>query len=300
MYYLLYGPLYLLSLIPMWLLYGLSDGLAFVLYAVIRYRRGIVLSNLKTAFPEKTETERLAIAKRFYRNFTDNFIETVKILSASPAFLKKRLILDNPELLDHFYDQGRKLQVHLGHLFNWELGNATIPLLTRYPFLVAYMPLENKAFERLFLHLRGRTGSIPLPATRMQRAILPYRNQQYILALVADQSPGGPENSYWLNFFGRPTPFVRGPERGARIGDIPAVFVRFYKVGRGRYRVQLTTIADHPGQLPEGELTRRYIRFLEDAIRQQPDNWLWSHKRWKYDWKDEFRPFWIGEEKYPQ
>ena len=297
MYYIVYGCLYLLSIIPLWLLYGLSDGLAFLLYAVFRYRRGIVLSNLQTAFPEKTDRERLAIAKRFYRNFTDNFIETIKILSASPAFLKKRLIIDNPELLDHYYDQGRKLQVHLGHLFNWELGNATIPLLTRYPFLVAYMPLENKALERLFLHLRGRTGSVPLPATRMQRAILPYRNQQYILALVADQSPGGPENSYWLNFFGRPTPFVRGPERGARIGDIPVVFVRFYKVRRGRYRVQLTTIADHPGQLPEGELTRRYIRLLEDAIRQQPDNWLWSHKRWKYAWKEEFGPFWIGEEK---
>ena len=167
MYYIVYGCLYLLSLIPMWLLYGLSDGLAFLLYAVIRYRRGIVLSNLKTAFPEKTDTERLAIAKRFYRNFTDNFIETIKVLSASHAFLKKRLILDNPELLDHFYDQGRKLQVHLGHLFNWELGNATIPLLTRYPFLVAYMPVENKALERLFLHLRSRTGSIPLPATKM-------------------------------------------------------------------------------------------------------------------------------------
>ena len=234
MYYILYAFLYLLSLIPMWLLYGLSDGIAFLLYAVVRYRRGVVLSNLRTAFPEKTDTERLAIAKRFYRNFTDNFIETIKIMSASPAFLKKRLILDNPELLDHFYDQGRKLQVHLGHMFNWELGNATIPLLTRYPFLVAYMPVENKALERLFLHLRSRTGSIPLPATKMQRAILPYRNQQYILALVADQSPGGPENSYWLNFFGQPTPFVRGPERGARIGDIPAVFARFYKRCKAR------------------------------------------------------------------
>jgi KDO2-lipid IV(A) lauroyltransferase len=177
------------------------------------------------------------------------------------------------------------------------LGNATIPLLTRYPFLVAYMPLENKPLERLFLHLRSRTGSVPLPATKMQRAILPFRNQQYILALVADQSPGGPENSYWLNFFGQPTPFVRGPERGARIGDIPVVFVRIYKVRRGYYRVQLSTIAEHPAELPEGELTRRYIRLLEDAIRQQPDNWLWSHKRWKYSWKEEFAPFWIDLEK---
>jgi KDO2-lipid IV(A) lauroyltransferase len=297
MYYILYGFSYLLSLLPMWLLYRVSDILALLLYAVIRYRRRVVLGNLQIAFPEKTDAERLLIARRFYRNFTDNFIETLKLLSASEAFLRKRLVMDNPELLDYFYDQGRKLQVHLGHLFNWELGNLAIPLLTRYPFLVAYMPVENKIFERLFLHLRSRTGSIPLPATQMQRAILPYRKQQYILALVADQSPSGPDNSYWLNFFGRPTPFVRGPERGARIADIPVVFVRFYKLRRGYYRVQLTTIAEHPAELPAGELTRRYRTFLEDAIRQQPDSWLWSHKRWKFPWRNELSPFWIDEEK---
>ena len=297
MYYLVYGLLYLLSLTPLWLLYGVSDIIAFFLYAVIRYRRAVVLSNLQIAFPEKTDAERLRIAKRFYRNFTDNFIETIKLLSASPSFLKKRLVLDNPGLLDHFYDQGRKLQAHLGHLFNWEIGNAAIPMLTRYPFLVAYMPVENKVFERLFLHLRSRTGSIPLPATKLQRAILPFRNQQYILALVADQAPGGPENSYWLNFFGQPTPFVRGPERGARIADIPVIFVRFYRPRRGYYRAELITIAEHPGVLPEGELTRRYRTLLEDAIRREPDSWLWSHKRWKFNWKPEFSSFWIDEKK---
>ncbi|HLZ86933.1 MAG TPA: lysophospholipid acyltransferase family protein [Puia sp.] len=299
MYYLVYGSLYLLSLLPMWLLYGLSDGIAFVLYAVIRYRRGVVLSNLRIAFPEKTDVQRLAIAKRFYRNFTDNFIETIKLLSAGEAWLQERFVLDNPELLDHFYDQGRKLQLHLGHLFNWEIANVAIPTRTRYTFIVAYMPVENKAFERVFLRLRGRTGTVLLPATKMQRAILPYRNTQYMLALVADQAPGGPDNSYWLNFFGQPTPFVRGPERGARIADIPAVFVRFYKPRRGHYRAELITIADHPAALPEGELTRRYRRLLEEGIRQEPAGWLWSHKRWKFTWTPGFRPFWIDEESFP-
>jgi KDO2-lipid IV(A) lauroyltransferase len=297
MYYLVYGLIYLLSLLPMWLLYGLSDALALLLYSVIRYRRDVVLSNLRNAFPEKTEAERLRIAKKFYRNFTDNFIETLKLLSASETFLEKRLVMDNIELLDYYYDSGRKVQLHLGHNFNWELANVAIPLRTRYTFLVAYMPVENKLFERLFLHLRSRTGSVPLPATRMQRAILPYRNTLYALALVADQAPGGPENSYWLNFFGRPTAFVRGAERGARIGDIPAVFVRIYRQGRGHYRVHLTTLAEHPRDLPEGELTRRYRDMLEEAIRLQPEGWLWSHKRWKFPWKENLSSFWIEKDK---
>jgi len=277
----------------MWLLYLLSDGLAFLLYYVIGYRRKIIRDNLTKAFPEKSKAEIARIQKKFCRSFVDSLIETVKLLSASKKFIKERFAIDNLEVLDKFYDEGRKCQLHLGHTFNWEAANVAMPLITRYPFIVAYMPVENKIFERLFLHLRGRTGTILLPATRMQRSIIPYRNTQYLLTLVADQAPGTPDQSYWLNFFGRPTPFVRGPERGARIADIPAVFVRFYKSSRGHYRVFLTTLSDHPAELPEGELTRRYCHLLEDAIRQDPDLWLWSHRRWKLPWKDEYDKLWI-------
>jgi len=293
MYYVVYGLLYLISLLPLRLLYVLADGLALFTYYVLRYRRKVVMDNLQIAFPEKTQAERNRIAIKFYRNFVDNFIETLKLLSASPSFIRSHFHIDNLEILEDFYQAGRRCQLHLGHTFNWELANAAMPLLSDYPFIVAYMPIENKVFERLLLHLRGRTGTILLPATRLQRSILPYRNTRYLLTLVADQAPGNPDQSYWLNFFGRPSSFVRGPERGARAGDIPAVFVRFYKTSRGYYRVFLTTIADHPAQLPEGELTRRYRSLLEEAIRQDPDLWLWSHKRWKASWKEEFRQLWI-------
>ena len=293
MYYVVYGVLYLVSLLPLGLLYGLSDCIAFLMYAVIRYRRGVVLSNLAIAFPELSAADRLRIARRFYRNFTDNFIETIKLLSASERFLRNRLVIDNPELLDYYYDQGRKLQLHLGHCFNWEIANVAMPTRTRYSFLVAYMPVENKTFERVFKHLRGRTGSVLLPATRMNKAIIAHRHEQYMLVLVADQAPSGVENSFWLNFFDRPTAFIRGPERGARIADIPAVFVRLYKPRRGYYRAELITIAEHPRELPEGELTRRFARLLEDAIRKQPDSWLWSHKRWKHMWEETLASSWI-------
>jgi KDO2-lipid IV(A) lauroyltransferase len=288
MYYLVYGLVYLFSLLPLWLLYPLADGIAFLLYHLIRYRRRVVMSNLAIAFRERTKTARIRIAKQFYRNFTDNFIETIKLLSAGPSFIRERFVIDNPELLEEFYNSGRKCQLHLGHTFNWEIANAAMPLLTRYPFLVAYMPIENRLLDRLFLHLRGRTGTVLLPATRMHRAILPYRHRQYLLTLVADQAPARPEGAYWLDFFGRPTAFLRGPERGARIADIPVVFARLYKTGRGYYRVHFTTGSDHPAQLPEGELTRRYARFLEETIAQDPALWLWSHKRWKKEWEEEF------------
>ncbi len=288
MYYVVYGSLYLVSLLPMWLLYPLADGIAFLFYHIFRYRRRVVMANLAIAFPGKPLAWRKKIAREFYRNLTDNLFETLKLISASHAFIKKRFVIDNPELLLDFYKEGRKCHLHLGHTFNWEMANMVMPLINPYPFIVAYMPIENKIFDRLLLNMRARTGSIMLPSTRLQRAILPYRNQQYLLTLVADQAPVSPETAYWLDFFGRPTAFLRGPERGARAGDIPTVFVRFYRPRRGHYRVQLITISDHPGSLREGELTLRYARLLEDAIARDPALWLWTQKTSKKEWKEEF------------
>jgi KDO2-lipid IV(A) lauroyltransferase len=294
MYYLAYIPLYLLSLLPMPVLYLLSDALAAFTYHILGYRKKVVLDNLRIAFPEKSEAERKKIAKQFYHNFVDNFIETIKLLSAGQKYITKHLVLDS-DPFTQFYQQGRKCQLHLGHNFNWEMANAAMPLYTSYVFIVVYMPIKNKAMDRLFMHLRTRTGSTMLPATDMRNAIVPYRNTQYLLALVADQAPGDASKAYWLNFFGRPTAFVRGPESGARAGNIPVVFAQLYKVKRGYYRAYLEVGAENPRDLPDGELTRRYIIFLEKAIRKHPDMWLWSHRRWKHDWKEEYGKLWIGE-----
>lgn len=295
MYYLLYGIIYLLSLLPLRVLYVLSDAIYGLIYYVFGYRKDVVMRNLKIAFPEKTDKERKQIAKKFYHNFVDNFIETIKLLSASKKFITRHFELDSRPFED-IYDTGRKCQFHLGHNFNWEFANAVMPFYTRYQFLVVYMPIKNKAMDRLFMNMRTRTGSVMLPATDMKNAIVPWRNSQYLLALVADQAPGDPTRAFWLNFFGRPTAFVRGPESGARLGNIPVIFTHFYKVKRGYYRAYLEVGSDEPASLPEGELTRRYIRFLENAIRQHPDMWLWSHRRWKHEWKEEFGRLWIGEE----
>lgn len=296
MYYLVYIPLYLLSLLPMPVLYLLSDGLAAFIYHVLGYRKKVVLDNLRTAFPGKTASERKAIAKKFYHNFVDNFIETIKLLSASKKFIANHFVMDSDPFTP-FYQAGRKCQLHLGHTFNWEVACVGMPLNTSYTFIVVYMPIKAKAMDRLFMHMRTRTGSVMLPATNMRNAIIPYRNTQYMLALVADQAPSDPSKAYWLDFLGTPTAFVRGPESGARIGNIPVVFTQLYKVKRGYYHARFEIGAENPRELPEGELTRRYSTFLEKAIRQYPDMWLWSHRRWKHDWKEEYSKMWIGKEK---
>lgn len=245
------------------------------------------MKNLSIAFPEKTRAEKEKIIKKFYRNFTDNFLEAVKLLSMPEKSLRKRVQFD-PAIFRELYDTGKSCQVMLGHNFNWEWVNVRVTRELPYPFLVVYMPIGNKLVDRLFKHFRERMGSRLLPATQMREAMMPYRNTQYLLALVADQNPGKPDRAYWINFFGKLTPFVSGPEKNARFNNIPVVFARFYKPKRGHYIVETKLASLTPRDMKDGELTLQYVRYLEEVIRKQPEVYLWSHNRWKFDYKEEY------------
>ncbi|RFM29864.1 lysophospholipid acyltransferase family protein [Deminuibacter soli] len=287
MYYIVYALLYLVSLLPFRVLHIISDGIYLLLYHGFKYRRDVVLGNLQIAFPEKTEAERIKIAKEFYSSFIDNFIETVKLLSMSERTLNKHFKCENKQLLDELYLTGQSVQVHLGHFFNWEMANAAHSVNTIYPFLVVYMPIKNKVFERLFVHLRKRFGTKLISANSFRRDFLTYSKEEYCLVLVGDQNAGSATNAYWLPFFGKMAPFVRGPERGAHLNNTAVVMGNISKVKRGYYKSELVLLTTDPRSLPEGEITRQMIRFIEDSIRKQPSNYLWSHRRWKvaYDEK---------------
>jgi KDO2-lipid IV(A) lauroyltransferase len=289
MYYVVYGLLYVLSLLPLRVLFIFSDLAYGILYYVVGYRKSVVFYNLSIAFPNKTDDERTAIAKRFYKNFTDNFIETVKLLSANVAYINKHFVADYT-VFNRINEQGKKCQVHLGHTFNWELANMAVAANIPQKLLTLYMPIESKLFDRLFLKLRSGTGVVMLPATSIRSAILPWRNTQYVLGLVADQSPADPRNAFWVNFFGRPTAFLRAPENGARVADLPVVFCSFRKKKRGYYEGSFELAESSPSKLPKGELTKTYVRYLEQFILQHPDMYLWSHRRWKLVWKEEYGP----------
>jgi KDO2-lipid IV(A) lauroyltransferase len=247
----------------------------------------VVMDNLRQAFHEKTEAELVGIAKKFYHNFIDSFVEVIKLISASEAWLHKRFTVDS-SVLDEVYATGKSCQMHLGHTFNWEWGQIVLTALTKFKILVVYMPIGNKVFEKLFFRLRTRSGNVFLPAPQMREAIIPYLPSQYLLGLVADQSPGNMQTSYWIDFLGRPTPFASGPEKGARSGHLPVVFASIDKPKRGHYHATMKLACMDAAALREGELTRDYVRYLESVIRSRPDMWLWSHRRWKHPWKDEY------------
>ncbi|MES2777360.1 MAG: lipid A biosynthesis acyltransferase [Bacteroidota bacterium] len=293
MYYILSGLFYLLSLLPMRVLYFVSDGFYAIVYYGLGYRKKIVMRNLEAAFPEKTHQERVKIAKAFYHNLLDSFIETIKLVSASGRFLTKRVVA-NWEIIEPIYKTGKSSQVHLGHTFNWEWGHHVLSMHTKYQVLVVYMPLSNAPMEKIMYRLRVRHGSKFIAAGTMSKARETFKDTQYLMGLVADQSPGNLDNAYWLNFLGQPTAFVSGPERGARAGNLPVFFTSIVKPKRGYYKATLSLACEDPGSLKEGELTLLYAQFMEKTIRANPEMWLWSHRRWKHSWNPVHTKNWIG------
>ena len=287
MYFLVYGFLWLLSLLPLWFLYLISDAIYGLVFYILKYRRKVVFENLHKAFPQKTEKEIRKIAKKFYHNFVDMLVETIKMITISQRTLEKR-ISANWEILDQVYATGKSVQIHVGHNFNWEWGNLLLPRKTKYKVLAVYMPFTNKLTERLMLKLRTKTGTKFLRATKMQQEFYPYRNTRYMLGLIADQSPSNPKNGWWFDFMGRKTASVKGPAKAAIANDLEVIFAFIHKPRRGHYRAVFNPPVPNVKNLEEQELTRLFVTYLEEVIQQYPDMWLWSHRRWKHEWKPEY------------
>ena len=285
MYYVVYGLLYAISLLPLRVLYLVSDIAFFIIYYVTGYRKDVVMGNLAIAFPEKSLEDRKKIAKEFYLNFTDTFIETVKMLSIGPKELARRGLCDTA-YLNGLIEQGKNIHIMVGHQFNWEFANLMYARLLKIPFIGIYMPVNNKVFDRIFFKSRSRYGTIMVSAREFAARMPQLFKQQYIMALAADQNPGLPAKAYWFNFFGKPAPFVTGPGKGAVKNNTAVVYVAFHKVKRGYYSFTAVPLVENGSDYTPEQLTELYRNALEETIRNNPSNYLWSHRRWRHEWKE--------------
>lgn len=283
MYYFYYGLLYFLSLLPNRLLYWIGDGFYVLVYYVIGYRKKVVLSNLLIAFPEKTQAERVRIAKDFYHQFINTMMETIQLIAMSDQAFDKR-VTSNAEVLNQFIDAGKNVQLHTGHFFNWEMINLGVARKSLFPFVGVYMSFTNRSFDRIMFTMRKRFNTILIPAADFKDRFHEYVKGKYVLGLVADQNPARIDKAYWLSFFNKVTAFTSGPERGARANDTVVIFISVQQPKRGYYYLHYELITEIPRELPEGELTKIYVTKLEQAIRNNPSNYLWSHRRWKWEY----------------
>ena len=275
-----------LSLLPFTLLYVLSDFLYVLLYYVVRYRRGVVSENLQKSFPDKSIDHRAQLTKAFYKNLTDTFVETLKVLSLSETEMRRRVSLVNTDFLKTYVKQGQVVLVMSSHSCNWEWGGLATRLIGPGVDPV-YKPLSSQFFDRLMFRIRSHYGSEPVSMQGLLRSIVRRRTQPRLIGLVADQAAEVPGAAYWTIFLNQETDFFTGTEKIARNYQYPVAYAAIKRMRRGYYQMTFSLLAEPPyDQLPPLAITENFVRILEKDIRENPANWLWSHNRWKHERKD--------------
>lgn len=284
-YYLTFGIIYAISLLPLRVLYVLSD-LTFVLvYHILRYRRKLVAKQLRDSFPEKSDDELRQIARRFYHWLCDFFFEDFKLFSASKAEMRRRMVFTNPELADKYMKAGRSVILYLGHYANWEwVTTIGLYLWPGFHGSQVYHVLENHVMDKLMRYPRARMGNDNVAMHEVLRYLVANKkaNRTIGIGMNADQAPFWNNIGHWLTFLNHPqTPVLTGPEKLARRFDMVCLYLDIRRPRRGYYEAEMHLVTDTPQTDPELQQTERYYHLLEATIRRDPALYLWTHRRWK-------------------
>ncbi|MBO7523089.1 MAG: lysophospholipid acyltransferase family protein [Bacteroidales bacterium] len=283
-FYIFYAIIWVISLLPLRVLYLLSDILYLFVYHIVKYRRKVVAMNLANSFPDKSDKERKEIEKKFYRNLCDLFIESMKSIHFSDKQLMKHMHMENPEVFEELYEENKDAFIVLGHHCNWEWLTA-IPLnMKKHKPVSIYKPLADKYFDRLMINLRSSTGATMVPTAMVIREIIKNRNsnRRTLYMSILDQTPPKEKITYWTTFLNQDTPVITGTEKLAIKFGMPVYFLSIHKIKRGYYNFAVEPLFEETKGLEQFVITEAFTRRLEALIISQPECYLWSHRRWKH------------------
>jgi len=271
----------LFSSLPLFLLYALADFLFLLNYYVVGYRKAVVRENLKKAFPARSAAERLQIEKKFYRYLSDQVVETFKTFQMSENDILKRVEVLNPEVMNDLAEKGQHVVHLLGHHANWEWYAKALALKTKHWLFFVYKPLNNKGFDVLMKQMREQFGVKAVPMKSVFSTIESNLDKVHASFFGGDQSPMAHNRFIWIPFMHQPTAVYLGAEDIAKKYNAAVVFGKMRRVKRGYYTIELQLITDSPNETTFGEITKAHTLLLEELLEEQPQYWLWSHKRWK-------------------
>ncbi len=296
MFYIVYPIFYLLSLIPFWIMYLISDVLYFLIYKIWGYRTQVVTHQLQSCFPEKSDEEIHSIVKQYYRNMCDQIVETIKIASMSEKELNKRFEVDYEKWMPYFLER-EHLSFWTAHFFNFEWVNLSFQFKMKwlheqaghkpFEYYGVYSSLGSKLSDRIFRKLREKPGSYLVSTKEFVQALKDHKPMN-AMGLIADQSPLNVERSFWIDFFGINTPFFSLPEKVAQDRNLTVVYAQVTKLKRGYYRCEMSVLTEEPQELQRGQLTKMYAERLESEIKKQTPLWMWSHRRWKRKYQESY------------
>ncbi|NAW51104.1 lipid A biosynthesis acyltransferase [Elizabethkingia argentiflava] len=279
----LFQIILLCSRLPLWFLYGLSDILYYANLLFVGYRKKVVTENLRNSFPEKSPKEITQIRRRFFRNFFDYIFEMLKTFTISETELRVRMQHLNQDVFRECYEEKKDIIFLAGHVFNWEWINALAPLLPQKESHPVYRKVQSTFWEEKIKFIRNRFGNKALEAKEVLRSILQSgENGQSVYMFVADQTPHFSEIHYGLDFLNQKTPAFIGYDKLSTKKDLAFVYCDMKKVKRGYYQVNYYRIYPDGEKFKPYEVVNKFHELLENTIKTRPDNWLWSHRRWKY------------------
>lgn len=269
--------------LPFWIIFGLADIFYVFIYYIVRYRRQVVHENLVRSFPEKSPKEIQKITKAFYHHLSDIGLETIKFSRMTEKQIDERMKVNGLEIYDEYYNQGKSIILLAMHYNNWEWCGA-IQRSLKAQFVCVYNPMRaNKRFERFLLDSRERFGGQTVPVNLSVRMALSFNHNERPsgLLLAADQTP--PANSqFWTTFLNQETAFFTGPMKIAMKTNQPVIMHHARKIGRSRYEIFHYKLIENPSEVAPEEIMMAYITKLEEIIQEEPEYWLWSHRRWKH------------------
>jgi len=274
--------LYLISLLPFWFLYFIADILFIIIFYIVGYRRKVVQENLRNSFPDRDQKNLSDIEKKYFKYLADLIVETIKMITISEKEVLRRINLTNPELIEKYYADGRSLIAAVGHYCNWELCVLRFSLIPQYEKIMVYKPLSNVESDNYYLKVRGRFGVTLVQMRSTLRKLTELRRSLTFTVLAADQTPVQHETQYYTRFLNQQTAVFEGIEKMAIMFNSVIVFGKIKRVKRGFYEYKFVTMVDEPKQTQPYEITNLYLKTLEDMINDEPQYWLWSHRRWKF------------------
>lgn len=281
------GALYYLIMLPLskasfGVMRVVSRVLYFVIYQVLGYRKEVVRMNLRNSFPGKTETELRVIEKRFYRHLCDVLTDGIKAFTISKDDLRAHLTCVNPEVIRKHYDAGQSVIIAVGHYNSWELFLTGLNLFVRHRAVVIYQPLSNAFLDRKLREKRSEYRTILLPAREVKSFFRSPGKEPTATVFAIDQSPSKPDSCYWMTFLNQETGVLFGTEKYAREYKQPVYYARIRQEKRSHYSLEFVEVTTDPASTAYGEITENVTRMLELDIRNRPELWLWSHRRWKH------------------
>jgi len=251
--------------------------------SVARYRKKVVFQNISNSFPKKNEQEIKEIVSQFYRNLADLIVELIKSQKLDEKELVKRVQINENQIFDNLYNKKKSVIIVLGHCSNWEWAGNRIAMFLQHNATAIYKPLSDKFFDDYMINQRQKyKGTLMIDYKKTFRILAGLRDELLAVFMLADQSPAKTEINYWANFLGRETPFYTGLEKIARALDYTVIYLDIQRLKRGYYAIDVQMIVENASTTSDFEITKKYIHLLENSIINHPDNWLWSHRRWKF------------------